>query len=218
MIASPCPSSARQPASPTERLRLKYPMGTEKALKYPVPQGKEMLFLESNLKSNKQGPSETTKPGWSFCLPPDSRLCFVLGAGLKKRGPGAPLPTTTRSCLAPSLPSPAFPQFGFPHCWCLPITGGHGLSRCQQPNLEKKIRIWEVAASASSEPQPLVLQGTCRSRHHPAATAVFWRGIGHPQGCESGQISSEPRPGAPVACQKHSPEAAHRGFEALAWL
>lgn len=75
-----------------------------------------------------------------------------------------------------------------------------------------------MSASASTEPQPLVLQGTARSHRHPVATAVFWSGIGFPQGCGSGRISSEPCPGAPVTCQKRSPEAARGGCEALAWL
>lgn len=141
MTAFLCPCSARQPASPTEELQLKRPMGTQKTPKYPMPRRREMLFLEINPSVNKQSPLETAEPGWSFGLPPDSSLCFFWGAGLKQRGPGPLLPTANRSCLAPGtpLPSPAFLQLWFPHCWCLLIPAGHGLSPHQQPNLKIKI-------------------------------------------------------------------------------
>lgn len=36
--------------------------------------------------ANKQSSSGTAKPGCSFCLPPDSHLCFILVAELKQRG------------------------------------------------------------------------------------------------------------------------------------
>lgn len=139
MTAFLCPCSAQQPASSSKELQLDCPLGGQKGPSNTLC-CEETLFLKSDALANKQSSSETTKPGWSFSLPPDSCFHFILGAGLKQRGPGVPLPTATGSCLAPEapLPSPGLLQLCFPHAWCLSIIAGHGLSPPQQPKSDPR--------------------------------------------------------------------------------
>lgn len=121
--------------------------------------------------ANEQSSSGTAKPGCSFCLPPDSHLCFILVAELKQRGAGAPLPTTTGSWgysplawVSPALVSSLLvPRLGM-------------ASHCPNSQIFLQIAVWEAAPPAFAELQPLVLQGMFQSHCHPAVTLYFGGG------------------------------------------
>lgn len=124
--------------------------------------------------ANKQSSSGTTKPGCSFCLPPDSHLCFILVAELKQRAAGDPLPTATTSWGNSPL-TEGFPSFGILIAGAFPSQQDTA-SHCPNRQNFSKIAVWEAAPPAFTQLQSLVLQGMFQSRCHQAVTPYFGGG------------------------------------------
>lgn len=159
--------------------------------------------------ANKQSSSGTTKPGCSFCLPPDSHLCFILVAELKQRAAGDPLPTATTSWGNSPL-TEGFPSFGILIAGAFPSHQG-GLSLPKQTKFFKNSCLGSSTTCFHSAAIPCAA-GDVSVTLSPSSDTIFWRGISHPQGCGSGWISSEPGPSALVTSKKHSPKAAMEGL------
>lgn len=79
--------------------------------------------------------------------------------------PGPPLEMFLPPLCPPHPQGHLSPHLGFP-TFAYPISGA-----LTTPEITG---IWEAAASASPKPQPLVLQGTSWSQHHPAPTPGLW--------------------------------------------